>query len=168
MLLFLHSLRNAVIVMVAVPASIISTFTAMMLMGFTLNLMSLLALSLVVGILVDDAIVVIENIYRHMEMGKTRWQAAYDGIREIGVTVISITLVIVAVFVPISLTGGIIGNLLRQFSLTVAISTLLSLLVAFTLIPLLASRFSKISHLKSKGLIGGFVNRFERGVKSFE
>ena len=168
MLLFLHSLRNAVIVMVAVPASIISTFTAMMLLGFTLNLMSLLALSLVVGILVDDAIVVIENIYRHMEMGKSKFQAAYDGIREIGVTVISITLVIIAVFVPISLTGGIIGNLLRQFSLTVAISTLLSLLVAFTLIPLLASRFSKISHLKSKGLIGGFVSGFERGVKSFE
>ena len=168
MLLFLHSLRNAIIVMVAVPASIIATFTAMMLMGFSLNLMSLLALSLVVGILVDDAIVVIENIYRHMEKGKNKYQAAYDGIREIGVTVISITLVIVAVFVPISLTGGIIGNLLRQFSLTVAISTLLSLLVAFTMIPLLASRFSKLSQLKSKGLIGSFITRFERGVKGFE
>ena len=168
MLLFLHSLRNAVIVMVAVPASIISTFTAMMLMGFTLNLMSLLALSLVVGILVDDAIVVIENIYRHMEMGKSKFQAAYDGIREIGVTVISITLVIVAVFVPISLTGGIIGNLLRQFSLTVAISTMLSLLVAFTMIPLLASRFSKLSHIKDKGLVGKFISWFEKGVKGFE
>jgi len=168
MLLFLHSLRNAVIVMVSVPASIIATFTAMMLLGFTLNLMSLLALSLVVGILVDDAIVVIENIYRHMEMGKSPFQAAYDGIREIGVTVISITLVIVAVFVPISLTGGIIGNLLRQFSLTVAISTLLSLLVAFTLIPLLASRFSRLSNLKSKGLIGNFIRWFEGVLKSFE
>lgn len=168
MLLFLHSLRNAVIVMVAVPASIISTFTVMMLMGFSLNLMSLLALSLVVGILVDDAIVVIENIYRHMEMGKTRFQAAYDGIREIGITVVSITLVIVAVFVPISMAGGIIGNLLRQFSITVAISTLLSLLVAFTLIPLLASRFSKISHLSDKGFIGKLVGKFEAGVKAFE
>src|SRR5690606_2930840 len=143
MLLFLHSLRNAVIVMVAVPASIISTFTLMMMMGFSLNLMTLLGLSLVVGILVDDAIVVIENIYRHMEMGKNKFQAAYDGIREIGLTVISITLVIVAVFVPISLSGGLIGNLLRQFSLTVAVSTLLSLLVAFTLIPLLASRLDR-------------------------
>src|SRR5690606_7148681 len=161
MLLFLHSLRNAVIVMVAVPASIISTFTVMMLLGFSLNLMTLLALSLVVGILVDDAIVVIENIYRHMEMGKNKFQAAYDGIREIGVTVISITLVIVAVFVPISLTGGLIGNLLRQFSLTVAVSTLLSLLVAFTLIPLLASRFSKISHIKNKGFVGKTITAFE-------
>lgn len=168
MLLFLHSLRNAVIVMVAVPASIISTFTVMMLLGFSLNLMTLLALSLVVGILVDDAIVVIENIYRHMEMGKNKFQAAYDGIREIGVTVISITLVIVAVFVPISLTGGLIGNLLRQFSLTVAVSTLLSLLVAFTLIPLLASRFSKISHIKNKGFIGKTITAFENVIKGFE
>ena len=168
MLLFLHSLRNAVIVMVAVPASIISTFTAMMLMGFSLNLMTLLALSLVVGILVDDAIVVIENIYRHMEMGKSKFQAAYDGIREIGVTVVSITLVIVAVFVPLSMSGGLVGNILRQFSLTVAISTMLSLLVAFTMIPLLASRFSKISHLKSKGFIGKFITGFENIIKQFE
>ena len=168
MLLFLHSLRNAVIVMVAVPASIISTFTLMMIMGFSLNLMTLLGLSLVVGILVDDAIVVIENIYRHMEMGKSKFQAAYDGIREIGLTVISITLVIVAVFVPISLSGGLIGNILRQFSLVVAVSTLFSLLVAFTLIPLLASRFSKVSDLKGKGVMGKFITWFEGIIKSFE
>lgn len=168
MLLFLHSLRNAVIVMLAVPASIISTFTVMMLLGFSLNLMTLLALSLVVGILVDDAIVVIENIYRHMEMGKSKYQAAYDGIREIGVTVVSITLVIVAVFLPLSLTGGLIGNIMRQFSITVAMSTLLSLLVAFTMIPLLASRFSKVSDLKSKGLIGKFITWFENLITSFE
>lgn len=168
MLLFLHSLRNAVIVMLAVPASIISTFTVMMLMGFSLNLMTLLALSLVVGILVDDAIVVIENIYRHMEMGKSKYQAAYDGIREIGVTVVSITLVIVAVFLPLSLTGGLIGNIMRQFSITVAMSTLLSLLVAFTMIPLLASRFSKVSDLKSKGLIGKFITWFENVITGFE
>ncbi len=168
MLLFLHSLRNAVIVMLAVPASIISTFTVMMLAGFSLNLMTLLALSLVVGILVDDAIVVIENIYRHMEMGKSKFQAAYDGIREIGVTVVSITLVIVAVFLPLSLTGGLIGNIMRQFSITVAVSTLLSLLVAFTMIPLLASRFSKISELKSKGLIGKFISWFENLINGFE
>ncbi len=168
MLLFLHSLRNAVIVMVAVPASIVSTFTAMMLLGFSLNLMTLLALSLVVGILVDDAIVVIENIYRHMEMGKNKFQAAYDGIREIGVTVISITLVIVAVFVPLAMTGGLVGNILQQFSLTVAISTLISLLVAFTMIPLLASRFSKVSHIKDKGVIGKFITWFEGHIKGFE
>lgn len=168
MLLFLHSLRNAVIVMIAVPASIISTFTAMYVLGFTLNLMTLLGLSLVVGILVDDAIVVIENIYRHMEMGKNRLQAAYDGIREIGMTVTSITLVIVAVFFPLSLSTGIIGNILRQFSLVVAISTLLSLFVAFTMIPLLASRFSKVQHITNKGFIGKIVYGFERLLTRFE
>src|SRR5690606_11321517 len=116
MLLFLHSFRTAIIVMVSVPMSIIATLTAMYLFGFSLNLMSLLALSLVVGILVDDAIVVIENIYRHLEMGKSKFQAAYDGVREIGTTVVSITLVIIAVFLPIALTGGTVGDLLLQFS----------------------------------------------------
>ncbi|EPR66034.1 Cobalt-zinc-cadmium resistance protein CzcA [Cyclobacterium qasimii M12-11B] len=162
MLLFLHSIRNAVIVMIAVPASIVATFTVMYLAGFTLNLMSLLALSLVVGILVDDAIVVIENIYRHMEKGKTAVQASYDGIREIGGTVLSITLVIVVVFVPLSMTGGLIAGILTQFSITVAVATLISLLVAFTLIPLLTSRFSKLEHINPKSIFGKIINGFEK------
>src|SRR5690606_7615073 len=98
MLLFLHSLRNAIIVMVAIPASLIATFIGISLFGFTLNLMSLLGLSLVVGILVDDAIVVLENIQRHMEMGKNKVRAAIGGTREIGFTVVSITFLIVVVF----------------------------------------------------------------------
>ncbi|MEB2784054.1 efflux RND transporter permease subunit [Algoriphagus persicinus] len=167
MLLFLHSIRNAVIVMVAVPASIIATFTVMFLAGFTLNLMSLLALSLVVGILVDDAIVVIENIYRHLEMGKTIAQASYDGIREIGSTVVSITLVIIVVFVPLAMTGGLIGGILAQFSITVATATLISLLVAFTLIPLLTSRFSKLEHLDKNSFFGKIVYGFEAGLDAF-
>jgi len=166
MLLFLHSIRNAVIVMIAVPASIIATFTVMYLAGFTLNLMSLLALSLVVGILVDDAIVVIENIYRHLEKGKSITQASYDGIREIGFTVVSITLVIVVVFVPLSLTGGLIGGILSQFAITVASATLISLVVAFTLIPLLTSRFSKLTHLSKTSFFGKFVYGFESGINS--
>lgn len=167
MLLFLHSIRNAVIVMVAVPASIIATFTLMYLAGFTLNLMSLLALSLVVGILVDDAIVVIENIYRHLEMGKSITQASYDGIREIGGTVVSITLVIVVVFVPLTLTGGLISGILTQFSITVAAATLLSLLVAFTLIPLLTSRFSKLEHLNKNSVMGKVIGGFEKMLDGF-
>lgn len=167
MLLFLHSIRNAVIVMIAVPASIIATFTVMMLLGFTLNLMSLLALSLVVGILVDDAIVVIENIYRHLEMGKTIAQASYDGIREIGGTVISITLVIIVVFVPLAMTSGLISGIIKQFSITVAVATLFSLLVAFTLIPLLTSRFSKLEHLSKKTIFGKLVHGFEKGLDGF-
>ncbi len=168
MLLFLHSLRTAIIVMIAVPVSIISTLTAMYLLGFSLNLMTLLALSLVVGILVDDAIVVIENIYRHLEMGKSRLQAAYDGVREIGATVVSITLVIIAVFLPIALTGGMVGSLLLQFSITVAVSTALSLLVAFTMIPLLSSRFAKVQHINKSGVLGKMVGAFEGIVTSFE
>ncbi|WP_194778554.1 efflux RND transporter permease subunit [Pararhodonellum marinum] len=167
MLLFLHSIRNAVIVMIAVPASIVATFTVMFLAGFTLNLMSLLALSLVVGILVDDAIVVIENIYRHLEMGKSIAQASYDGIREIGATVVSITLVIVVVFVPLALTGGLISGILTQFSITVATATLISLLVAFTLIPLLTSRFSKLEHLKNNSFFGKIIIGFEKGLDAF-
>lgn len=167
MLLFLHSVRNAVIVMIAVPASIIATFTVMYLAGFTLNLMSLLALSLVVGILVDDAIVVIENIYRHMEKGKSAIQASYDGIREIGSTVISITLVIAVVFVPLSLSGGLISGILTQFSITVAVATLFSLLVAFTLIPLMTSRFSKLEHVNKDTIFGKIILGFEKGLDSF-
>ncbi|MFZ1664222.1 MAG: efflux RND transporter permease subunit [Flavobacteriales bacterium] len=168
MLLFLHSIRNAVIVMLAVPAALIATFTVMYLMDFSLNLMSLLGLSLVVGILVDDAIVVVENIHRHMEMGKSAAQAAYDGIREIGLTVISITLVIVAVFLPISLTGGMISDLLFQFSIVVATSTLLSLFIAFTMVPLLSSRFAKLEHLSDKTVMGRFFLWFERMLTSIE
>jgi HAE1 family hydrophobic/amphiphilic exporter-1 len=167
MLLFLHSLRNAFIVMVAIPASLVATFIVMYVLGFTLNLMSLLGLSLVVGILVDDAIVVIENIYRHMEMGKNRVQASYDGLREIGATVTSITLVIVVVFVPIALTDGLIADLLRQFAVVVASATLLSLFIAFTLIPLLASRFSKLEHISSKNILGRFILAFEKFINRF-
>jgi HAE1 family hydrophobic/amphiphilic exporter-1 len=167
MLLFLHSIRNAVIVMIAVPASIVATFTVMYLAGFTLNLMSLLALSLVVGILVDDAIVVIENIYRHLEMKKSIIQASYDGIREISGTVLSITLVIVVVFVPLTLTGGLISGILTQFSITVATATLISLLVAFTMIPLLTSRFSKLERLDPNSFFGKIINGFESALDAF-
>ncbi len=162
MLLFLHSLRNAVIVMISIPASLVATFIFMYLFGYSLNLMSLLALSLVVGILVDDAIVVIENIHRHMEMGKKPAQAAYDGIREIMSTVTSITLVIVVVFIPIALSTGLVSDILRQFAVVVAVSTMISLFVAFTLIPLLASRFSRLEHISDKNFFGRFILAFER------
>ena len=140
MLFFLHSLRNAVITMVAIPLSLIATFIGLYFMGYTLNLMSLLGLSLVVGILVDDAIVVIENIHRHMEMGKNKVCAAYDGASEIGFTVTAITLVIVVVFLPIAMATGLVADILVQFCVTVMISTMLSLLVSFTIVPWLFSR----------------------------
>ncbi|MCS7085111.1 MAG: efflux RND transporter permease subunit [Bacteroidia bacterium] len=162
MLLFLHSLRNAFIVMLAIPASIVSTFIGMYLLDFTLNLMTLLAMSLVVGILVDDSIVVLENIYRHLERGKNPRQAALDGRNEIGFTALSITLVDVVVFFPLAMVGGIIGNIMREFSLVVVISTLLSLFVSFTITPMLASRIGKLHDLNKPGVLNAFNRGFEK------
>lgn len=165
MLLFLSSVRNSVIVSIAIPLSLVSTFIVMYLLGFSLNLMSLLAITLVVGILVDDAIVIIENIHRHMEMGKNRIQAAYDGLHEISGTIISITLVLVVVFIPISLTQGTVANVFRQFAVTIDIAVLFSLLVSFTVVPLLYSRFGKINEFSRQRFIGKFIHAFENGIE---
>ncbi|CAG4994198.1 Multidrug resistance protein MdtC [Dyadobacter sp. CECT 9275] len=162
MLLFLHSFRNAFIVMVSVPASLISAFLFMYVMGYTLNLMTLLALSLVIGILVDDSIVVLENIQRHLEMGKNRWQATLDGMSEIGFAAVAITLVIVVVFVPITFVNSVIGDLLRQFSLTVAFATMVSLVASFTLTPWMTSRLAKLEHLNPKNPFQAFLLWFEK------
>ncbi len=167
MLLFLHSIRSAIFVMISIPASLIATFIGMKLMGFSLNLMSLLGLSLVVGILVDDAIVVLENIYRHMEMGKNRVRAAFDGVKEIGFTVTSITLVIVVVFLPISLTNELVSKILREFCVVVMISTMLSLLSSFMIVPLLSSRFGKLEHITGKNFFEKFILWFERQLQKF-
>ena len=167
MLLFLHSIRNAFIVMVSIPASLVATFIGMSLMGYTLNLMSLLGLSLVVGILVDDAIVVLENIYRHMEMGKSRIRASYDGAAEIGFTVTAITLVIVVVFLPIAMSTGLVSNIISQFCVTVVIATLLSLLASFTIVPWLSSRFGKLTHLTGKNAGERFILGFEKQLDKF-
>lgn len=167
MLFFLHSLRNAAITMVAIPLSLIATFIGLLIMGYTLNLMSLLALSLVVGILVDDAIVVLENIHRHMEMGKNKVRAAYDGASEIGFTVSAITLVIVVVFLPIAMASGLVADILKQFCVTVIISTSLSFLVSFTIVPWLYSRFGKLEHVSTTSFFGRIIHGFERGLTSF-
>lgn len=164
MLLFLHSLRNSLIVMVAIPASLVSTFIGMYLFGFTLNLMTLLAMSLVIGILVDDSIVVLENIYRHMEMGKNRVKASLDGRNEIAFTALAITMVDVVVFFPLTLTGGIVGNIMRSFAWVVVFSTLMSLFVSFTITPMLASRFSKLTHLNPRNPLQLLLIWFERGL----
>ncbi|KIA89183.1 acriflavin resistance protein [Pedobacter kyungheensis] len=167
MLFFLHSLRNAIIVMVSIPVSLIATFIGIGLFGFTLNLMSLLGLSLVVGILVDDAIVVLENIQRHMEMGKNKVRAASDATREIGFTVVSITFVIVVVFFPIAVSTGLVSNILRQFCIVVIIATLLSLVASFTIVPLIFSRFGKLERIEGKNLFGRFILWFEKQLKKF-
>lgn len=161
MFVFLHSMRNSLIVMVAIPASLISTFIAMYVFNMSLNLMTLLGMSLVVGILVDDSIVVLENIYRRLEMGDDQRTAALIGRNEIGFAALSITLVDVVVFLPLALVGGLIGNILREFALVVVFSTLMSLFVSFTITPLLASRFTKLVHLSKKTISGRFGLFFE-------
>ncbi|MBI5916329.1 MAG: efflux RND transporter permease subunit [Bacteroidetes bacterium] len=161
MLFFMHSIRNALIVMLSIPTSLVATFIMMYAMGFTLNLMTLLAMSLVIGILVDDSIVVLENIYRYMEHGVKRKRAALIGRNEIAFTALSITLVDVVVFVPIALTSGIVGNIMRSFALVVTFSTLMSLFVSFTLTPMLASRFSKVEKFSNRTIWGFILNGFE-------
>ncbi|RZL17155.1 MAG: efflux RND transporter permease subunit, partial [Pedobacter sp.] len=168
MLAFLHSVRSSMFVLVALPASIIPTFIAMYVFGFSLNLMTLMAMSLVVGILVDDSIVVLENIYRHMEMGKDRAKAALEGRNEIGFTALAITLVDVVVFLPLALSGGIIGSILQEFSLVVVVSTLMSLFVCFTITPMLASRFGKLEHLTKDTLWGRINLGFEGFIDSLK
>jgi HAE1 family hydrophobic/amphiphilic exporter-1 len=167
MLLFLHSIRNSLVVLLAIPASMISTFIVMYMLNYTLNLMTLLGLSLVVGILVDDSIVVLENIYHHLEKGEDRKTAALKGRNEIGFAALAITLVDIVVFVPLALTGGLIGNIIRQYAVVVVISTLMSLFVSFTLTPLFASRIGKLERLTNRTLIGKFAVWFESGFKRF-
>jgi HAE1 family hydrophobic/amphiphilic exporter-1 len=144
-LLFLRNWRSTLIAAIAIPASIISTFALMYAMGFTLNLLTLLALTLAVGIVIDDAIVVLENIYRHMEeKGLSPFEAAIEGTREIGLAVLATTLSLVAVFLPVAFMGGIVGRFMYSFGLTMAFSILVSLLVAYTLTPMMASRWLSV------------------------
>lgn len=152
--IFLGNWRSTVIAAIAIPASIISTFFTMKLLGFSINTMSLLALSLAVGLLIDDAIVVIENIVRHMETGKSKYQAALDGTEEIGLAVTATTLTLVAVFVPVGMMTGIVGQFFRQFGITVAFAVLVSLFIAFTLTPMLAAGYLAVAHGQQQNLLG--------------
>lgn len=141
-LIFLWNWRATLITAVAIPASIISTFSLMYYMGFTLNLITLLALTLSVGIVIDDAIVVLENIFRHMdEFGKSAFEAAIEGTREIGLAVLATTLSLVAVFLPVAFMSGIVGRFMNSFGLTMSFAIMISLLVAFSLTPMLSSRW---------------------------
>lgn len=166
-LIFLHNWRNALMVMLVVPLSLIGAFIGMKLFNFTLNLMSLLGLSVVIGVLVDDAIVVIENVYRHLEMGKDPVTATKDAMSEIGFTVITVTLVLVIVFLPIALTNSLVSDILRQFCGVIIFSILFSLLAALTLVPLLTSRFSKMENLDTSKASGRALQWFENAVKDF-
>ena len=167
MFLFLRSYRNALIVIIAIPTSLVTAFAVMWMLGFTLNLMTLLAMSLIIGILVDDATVVLENIQRHLDMGKNRRVAAMDGRMEIGFSALSITLVDVVVFLPILFLQVFVADMLMQFSVIVITSTLTSLLVGFTLTPWLASRIGKKEKLQPSNFLNRFLLWFEEQLQKF-
>jgi HAE1 family hydrophobic/amphiphilic exporter-1 len=155
---FLHDWRATLISATALPVSVISTFAFIQAMGYTLNMMTMLALSLSIGILIDDAIVVIENIHRHLEMGKPPLRAAGEATAEIGLAVMATTASILAVFVPVATMKGMIGRFFVQFGLTVAFAVAVSLFVAFTLTPMLSSRFLR-AHT-GKGAVGRAIEAF--------
>jgi HAE1 family hydrophobic/amphiphilic exporter-1 len=142
LMLFLHAWRNAVVVMVAIPSSLLATFIVMHVMGLTLDNVSLMGLSLIIGILVDDSIVVLENITRHRDMGQAPNDAAISGRTEIGGAAIAITLVDVVVFLPLAFLSGFVGQYMKEFGIVVTVATLFSLLVSFTLTPVLAAKWS--------------------------
>jgi hydrophobic/amphiphilic exporter-1 (mainly G- bacteria), HAE1 family len=162
MLFFLRSWRNAVVVMVAVPASFLVTLAAMRVAGFTLDTVSLLAMTLMIGILVDDSIVVLENIERHHRDGEPPQLAAINGLTQIGVATIVITLVIVVVFLPISFLPGSVGLFLREFGLVVTVATLTSLFVSFAVTPALAGRWALYSRWKPWSIVDRFTGFFDR------
>jgi HAE1 family hydrophobic/amphiphilic exporter-1 len=152
-LFFLGSVRSTFIAAVAIPSSIIATFAAMWTQGFTLNSITLLALALAVGIVIDDAIVVLENIYRFIdEKGATPYQAAIDATKEIGLAVLATTLSLLAVFTPVAFMAGIVGRFLKSFGLTMSFAIAVSLLVSFTLTPMMASRWLKQKKAKIAGV----------------
>jgi multidrug efflux pump len=139
--LFLGNLRATLIPSIAVPVSIIGTFGAMYLLGFSLDILSLMALTVSTGFVVDDAIVVLENISRHLEAGMPRVQAALLGAREVGFTVVSISLSLIAVFIPILLMGGIVGRFFHEFAWTLSLAIMVSLGISLTTIPMLCALF---------------------------
>jgi hydrophobic/amphiphilic exporter-1 (mainly G- bacteria), HAE1 family len=151
--LFLRNISATIIPSLALPMSIVGTFSAMYLLGYSLDNLSLMALTLTVGFVVDDAIVMLENIVRHMEMGKPPYQAAVEGAREIGFTIISMTISLAAVFIPVLFMGGIIGRLLHEFAVTIGVAILVSGFVSLTLTPMLCSRFLRNTHNDRHGYL---------------
>ena len=177
--LFLNSWRSTVITGLTLPISVIGTFLFMNAFGFTINMITLMALSLCVGLLIDDAIVVRENIVRHVQMGKSAFKASLDGTQEIGLAVLATTLSIVAVFLPIGFMGGIIGKFFHQFGITIVAAVLISMFVSFTLDPMLSSIWhdpSIDSHGKPAGprkgwydhTIGRVTQWFDTGTTALE
>jgi HAE1 family hydrophobic/amphiphilic exporter-1 len=166
---FLHNARATLIPALALPFSILGTFTVMNLLGFTLDNLSMMALILSIGFIVDDAIVMLENIVRHMEHGERPLEAALKGSKEIGFTIVSMTISLAAVFIPILFMSGVLGRLFREFAITIATAVLVSGVVSITLTPMLCSRFLKIAALQAKGRLASAMEAvFQRGFRAYQ
>src|SRR5215472_1079528 len=171
--LFLRNISATIIPSLALPMSIVGTFSVMYLLGYSLDNLSLMALTLSVGFVVDDAIVMLENIVRHMEMGKPAYRAAVEGAREIGFTIVSMTLSLAAVFIPVLFMGGIVGRLLHEFAVTIGVAILVSGFVSLTLTPMLCSRFLRSPahqrhghlYLKSEAVFNGMLRAYDWSLK---
>jgi HAE1 family hydrophobic/amphiphilic exporter-1 len=166
--LFLNSWRSTVITGLTLPISVVAAFIAMRMFGFTLNVLTLMGLSLAIGMLIDDAIVVRENIVRHMQKGKNHLDAAREGTAEIGLAVMATTFTIIAVFIPVAFMGGMVGQFFYEFGITVAAAVLVSLFVSFTLDPMLSSRWydPDVEEDRKRGFIGRLLQRFNRRFDS--
>ncbi|MBK9096515.1 MAG: efflux RND transporter permease subunit [bacterium] len=168
-LAFLKSFRATIIPSLAIPISIIGALAAVYFFGFTINILTLLGFVLAIGLVIDDAIIVLENIYRHMEMGKTRWQAAIDGSKEIGFAIIATTISLVAVFVPLAFLSGNVGRLFNEFGVAVAVAVLISGFVALSLTPMISSQILRPLHGTGKGWASrSFDTFFENLNKVYE
>jgi HAE1 family hydrophobic/amphiphilic exporter-1 len=170
--LFLRNLSATLIPSLAVPLSIVGTFAIMYLLGYSIDIISLMALTLCVGFVVDDAVVMLENIVRHMEAGKSRMQAALQGAREIGFTILSMTLSLAAVFIPVLFMGGVVGRLLHEFAITIMAAVLVSGLVSLTLTPMMCSRFLRPPHERhnrlyrlSERVFDGMLHVYDRTLQ---
>ncbi len=163
--LFMLDWRSTFISATALPTSVISTFFFMWLFGFSLNILSLIAMALAIGVLIDDAVVVREVIYRHLEEGKGAIEAALEGTREVALAVLATTLCIVAVFVPVGFMQGMVGQFFAQFGLTVAIAVVVSLFIAFTVDPMLSARMSKVVKPEERGAVARAILAFHAGVE---
>src|SRR5262245_7768947 len=167
--LFLRNLSATIIPSLALPASIVATFAAMYLLDYSLDNLSLMALTLSVGFVVDDAIVMLENIVRHMEMGKPPMRAAYEGSKEVGFTILSMTLSLAAVFIPVLFMGGVVGRLLHEFAVTISVAILVSGFVSISLTPMLCSRFLKPPHAQRHGVVYNAIERmFQAWLKVYD
>ncbi len=167
--LFLRNLSATVIPSIALPMSIVGTFAVMYLLDYTLDNLSLMALTLSVGFVVDDAIVMLENIVRHIELGQGVMEAALKGSKEIGFTIVSMTLSLMAVFIPVLFMGGIIGRLLHEFSVVIMMAVLVSGFVSLTLTPMLCSRFVRSQHGRKHGRVYLALDRFfERLLSGYD